>query len=148
MPLFAASQATEELVLVDDHVSMTEIHEMSVLQHKEVDGGACVVSVMDPVVRHQLCCRTEQCGSVPVSLAHPRPQWLTRRSSDRDASCLRTRPCRPVCTSSPTQGGITTQLPGTTAFSAELIGGPFGRYRCGWKDPAGTIGSSACLLKR
>ncbi|MTD56544.1 NeuD/PglB/VioB family sugar acetyltransferase [Amycolatopsis pithecellobii] len=70
--LFAAGRRPGNLVLVDDHVTATEIHEVPVLRPEDTDGGLFVVAVADPAVRRRLAQRMLDRGLAPTAVVHPR----------------------------------------------------------------------------
>jgi sugar O-acyltransferase (sialic acid O-acetyltransferase NeuD family) len=69
--LFALGRSADELVLVDDHLTATELHNVRVCRPYEVTGGAFVVAVADPAVRRTLSKRMIGYGLVPTPVVHP-----------------------------------------------------------------------------
>jgi sugar O-acyltransferase (sialic acid O-acetyltransferase NeuD family) len=69
--LFALGRSAADLVLVDDHLAATELHNVRVCRPYEVTGGMFVVAIADPAVRRTLSKRMIGYGLVPTSVVHP-----------------------------------------------------------------------------
>ena len=70
--LFALGHSAADLVLVDDHLSIPELHGVPVRRPYEVLGGSFVVAVADPATRRTLAKRMVGYGLAPMSVVHPR----------------------------------------------------------------------------
>ena len=70
--LLAAGWKTDQLVLVDDRASATELCGVPVRRPDEVTTGSYVVAVGDSGVRRMLSERMQQRGLVPQAVVHPR----------------------------------------------------------------------------
>ncbi|WP_236794484.1 hypothetical protein [Amycolatopsis sp. GM8] len=68
---FACGHRPSGLVLVDDHVSLTELHGVPVRRPEESADGWYVVAVADPAVRRSLSERMLGRGLIPSVVVHP-----------------------------------------------------------------------------
>ncbi|TNC20986.1 PglD-related sugar-binding protein [Amycolatopsis alkalitolerans] len=69
---FACGYRPGDLVLVDDHLSATELHGVPVRRPEDADGGWYVVAVADPAVRRSLAERMLARGLIASAVIHPR----------------------------------------------------------------------------
>ena len=71
--LFACGHTPDDLVLVDDHLTVSELYGVPVRRPDDLFGsGRYVVAVADPAVRRSLAQRICLRGLLPTSVVHPR----------------------------------------------------------------------------
>lgn len=70
--LFACGRKPHELVFVDDHPAVAELHGVPVRRPEDVRGGWYVVAIADPVARRNLSRRMTGLGCAPMTVVHPR----------------------------------------------------------------------------
>lgn len=69
--LFALGHTVADVVLVDDHLPVTELCRVPVRRSHELTSGTFVIAVADPALRRTLSKRMIGCGLVPTAVVHP-----------------------------------------------------------------------------